>query len=208
MARWCKYLLLTLMLFVASVVSAQSFYGLPNYASDQINRSMEMGVVLGAGYMNLDATAADLSLSPKVGFRGAFQMSLVWSQAYALQMEVAYAMNKVYAVMGKREMEVDSRIVEVPLMFSYRGIRSLRIGAGVVFSPIALGRYDTDRERVEFGQVRSSVGYVANVGVMLSRHLLLDARYVGGLGRVANYFEGAEFESQSWHLTLSLGYMF
>ena len=123
-------------------------------------------------------------------------------------MEVGYLHNKIDAQLGKRAADIKSSIVEVPVMFSYRGLRHVRIGAGVVLTPMASGRYDTEYERVETGQLRSMVGYVANVGVSLTRHLLLDARFTGSFAPVSNFFEGVEFTTRGWWLSVGLGYMF
>lgn len=175
---------------------------------DYNSRQMEMGVTISASYMGLESSTDVVALSPKMGVRAALEMSLLWEQKYALQMEVAYVTNKADVALGNRASELKSSIVEVPLIFSYRGLKPLRIGAGVVLSPIASGRYDAGYERLEFGQMRSMVGYVADVGVKLTQHLLLDARFVGSIGEANNYFEGAEFTTRSWSLSFGLGYMF
>ena len=49
---------------------------------------------------------------------------------------------------------------------------------------------------------------VVGLGVDISDHLLLEARYTGSFARSLNYFEGREFESRSKWVTLSIGYMF
>ena len=211
MALWRRIILLLVVACGAARVGcAQGYVPYRNLkpADDAINRSVEMGVVLGANYLGIEPSADVLTLSPKAGFRGGLQMSLVWEQKYALQMEVAYAFNKVDSSLGERKAELRSNIVEVPVMFSYRGLNPVRIGAGVVFAPVASGRYDVAAERVEFGQLRQMVGWVADVGVKLTSHLLLDARFVGCFGGVDNYFEGLEFRSRSWQASFSLGYMF
>lgn len=213
MALWRKIILAVATAFaVVGVCSAQqgeyARYAQFLNQSDRLNRAVEMGVSVGASYLNLSPSVSEVSLSPKLGIRAALEFSLVWEQRYALQMEVAYQSNKADAVSGVRELTLRSNIVEVPLMFSYRGWKPLRIGAGVVLSPIASGRYETEVERLEFGQMRQAVGYVADVGLYLTRHLLLDARFVGSFGQVDNYFEGAEFSTRNWSLSFSVGYMF
>lgn len=175
---------------------------------DYDSRKMEMGVSIGASYMGTSCSADMVSVSPKMGLRAALEMSMVWDKMYALQMEVAYLKNKADAVLGGRELTLDSSVVEVPLMFSYRGFSPLRVGAGVVLSPVASGRYDTEFERLEFGQMRSMVGYVADVGVNITQHLIIDARLMGNFGKVHNYFEGLEFTTRSWWASFGLVYMF
>ena len=175
---------------------------------DYNSRVVEMGVSLGVSYMGADCSTDAVTVSPKMGVRAALEMSMVWEQSYALQVEVAYLKNKADVALGMRELTLQSGVVEVPVMFSYRGFSPLRIGVGVVLSPVASGRYDTEFERLEFGQMRSMVGYVADVGVKLSQHLMLDARLMGNLGAVSNYFEGVEFTSRSWWASFGIAYMF
>lgn len=213
MALWRNFILTLLATFcvVGWGRAQQSEYA--RYArflneGDRLHRNMEMGVSLGASYLTLDSSTNEVSLSPKLGVRAALEMSLVWDEKYALQMEVAYQSNKADVARGVRELELRSNIVEVPLMFSYRGLQPVRIGVGVVLSPIASGRYETEFERLEFGQLRQTVGYVADVGVRLTQHLMLDARFVGSFGKMDNYFEGVEFQTQGWSLSFSVGYMF
>jgi hypothetical protein len=135
-------------------------------------------------------------------------------------MEVAYAFNKIDATMHGSTVEVRSNVVEVPILFSYRGLNPLRVGAGIVLAPMASGRYEVGYERLEFGQVRPMVGWIANVGVKITRRLLLDARFVGGFGHTNNALsvtpltdenfkeKATEFTSKGWQATFSLGYMF
>lgn len=194
----------------AQQVAYDDYSSYARYLNSQshYNRRMEMGIKAGVGYMNMSPTAETLSLSPKLGFSGAIAMSLVWSERYALQMEVGYLFNNVDVRLAERELELKSNIVEVPLLFSYRGLGPVRLGAGVVFSPLSSGRYLTEVEKLEFGQLRQTVGYLADVGVMLSRHLLLNLRYTGSFGTVDNYYEGLEFSTRSWWLAFNVGYMF
>lgn len=225
MTMWRRFLLSLLVACCATgVVCAQSYGSTSRqsvkFGDDAINRSAEMGVVVGANYINLTPSMAEVALAPKIGFRGGIQFSLVWEHKYALQMEVAYAFNKIDASMQDSTVEVRSNVVEVPVMFSYRGLKPLRVGVGVVLSPMASGRYVLGAERLEFGQVRPMVGWVANVGINITRRLLLDARFVGGLGHTnnalsvtpltdANFKDKAtEFTSKSWQATFSLGYLF
>lgn len=212
MALWRKILsLLVITLGVVAEVCAQNDYA--RYArylneQDSYNRRGEMGLMLGASYMGLTPSTDVVSLSPKVGVRAALEYSMVWDDDYALQLEVAYISNKADVALAGRELELRSNVVEVPILFSYRGLQSMRIGAGVVLSPMASGRYDTEFERIEFGQLRQMVGYVMDVGVNLTSHLMVDARFTGSFGGVNNHFEGVEFKTQSWWLSVGIGYMF
>lgn len=174
----------------------------------QPRSSVEMGLMAGAAYMFSSTSAIDLA--PRLGLRGALSMSLIWADCYALQMELAYVYNKIEAKADASApaFDVKSGAMEIPLLFSYRGLGPVRLNVGPVLSLAGTARYETETERIEFGRVRSTVGYAAGVGVSLTRHLLLDARFTGNFSNSANYFEGAEFSTSNYWVTLSLGYMF
>ena len=190
-------------LCLTQVSVAQSRYTLMQRQS----KRMEMGLSVGASFMDISATEG-VVLSPKVGVRGALSMSLEWQESYALQLELGYAHNKVEAERGATIYDVKANVMEIPILFSYRGLGIVRFNVGPVLSLSSAGRYSNGRERVEFGNVRSTLGYAAGVGVELTPKLLVDARLTGNFGRTDNYFEGLEFRSSAMWLTLGIGYMF
>ena len=153
-------------------------------------------------------SAEGVALQPKLGLRGALMMSLCWYDAIALQMELGYVYNKIEAKSDKVAYDVKSNVMEIPVMFSYRGLWPMRFNVGPVLSLAGTGRYSTGQERVEFGRLRSTLGYTAGVGVNISDSVVLDARFTGNFARTENYFEGAEFRSSAYWVGLNLGYMF
>ena len=204
MRSWCKIAILFLAALCLTQASvAQSRYTLMQRQS----KRMEMGLSVGASFMDISATEG-VVLSPKVGVRGALSMSLEWQESYALQLELGYAHNKVEAERGATLYDVKANVMEIPILFSYRGLGIVRFNVGPVLSLSSAGRYSNGRERVEFGNVRSTLGYAAGVGVELTPKLLVDARLTGNFGRTDNYFEGLEFRSSAMWLTLGIGYMF
>ena len=204
MRSWCKIAILFLAaLYLTQASVAQSRYTLMQRQS----KRMEMGLSVGASFMDVSATEG-VVLSPKVGVRGALSMSLEWQESYALQLELGYAYNKVEAERGATLYDVKANVMEIPILFSYRGLGIVRFNVGPVLSLSSAGRYSNGRERVEFGNVRSTLGYAAGVGVELTPKLLVDARLTGNFGRTDNYFEGLEFRSSAMWLTLGIGYMF
>lgn len=174
----------------------------------QPKKSMEMGVSIGAtaAFMNLDAAGVDLS--PKVGVRAALEMALVWQDEYAMQIELAYLHNNIDTSRGGVEYDLKSNVMEIPIMFSYRGWGPMRFNVGPVLSLAAAGRYSNGAERIEFGRMRPTVGYTAGIGVELSQHVVIDARFTGGLARTDNYFEGVEFRSSAYWVALGVSYLF
>ena len=213
-ARWvCRVLMVVLMVAFAVPSQAQSHsYRHAMWQQPKPKTSVEMGLALAGAYMFTVPESELVSLKPRIGVRGALSMSICWHDSYALQLELAYLYNKVEAqtelFSDKRSYDVKVGAMEIPVMFSFRGINPMRLNLGVVFSAAATGRYDLEMERVEFGGLRPLAGYVVGVGVNLTPNLMLEARYTGGFSRTMNYFEGVEFYTNTQWLTLGVGYMF
>ena len=208
------------MLLVASTIClvgelrAQGYdtYYISEYG-DAPSARMEMGVSLSAAYMGISG-GDGVSLAPRLGVRGALVMSLCWSERYALQVELAYLFNKIRAERAAEGSaagsghDVRSNVMEIPLLFSLRGLGPLRLNVGPVLSLAGTGRYDSAQERIEFGRLRTTVGYAAGVGVQVSQHLTVDGRFTGNMGRTLNYYEGLEFRNYAYWVTLGVSYMF
>lgn len=182
-------------------------YYLPDYGRRPTAR-MEMGISLAAAYMGVSAPEG-FSLAPRLGFRGALVMSLCWQERYALQLELGYVFNKIRAEVSEEAgHDVRSGVMEIPLLFSFRGLGPVHLDIGPVLSLAGTGRYDVGGERIEFGRLRTTVGCAAGLGVRLSRHLAADARFIGNMGRTLNYYEGVEGSAYAYWATLGLRYMF
>lgn len=205
MKRCVIYLITLIAVLFSSRSVAQGYYG--SIRSPQ--KRAEMGISVGATAPFMTTHSSDgVSLSPKAGMRAAMMMALVWHDEYALQVELAYLYNNINASRQGVEYDVKSNVMEIPLMFSYRGLGAMRFNVGPVLSLAASGKYSNGAERIEFGRVRPTVGYTAGVGVAVSQHIVIDARFTGGLRRTNNYFEGAEFLSSAYWAMLSVSYLF
>lgn len=205
MVKWYRIILLATALCGIVAAEAQSLYDVGNRTP---SRMVEMGVTIGATYLNTVPKVNDITLEGKVGLRAALMMSMCWQEAYALQMEIGYVHNKIDGKRGHSGQQVRSNVVEVPIMFSYRALGPVRLNLGPVLSLASSGRYDTAVEVIEFGRLRPTLGLTAGVGVELSRHWLVDARFTANLNDTDHYFEGLEFKARSWWAGLSLGYRF
>lgn len=181
----------------------------PMYQSDARSKS-EMGISLAGVYMFSTPSIDFVTLNPRMGVRGALSMAVCWYESYALQIELAYLYNKIEteSTLMPMEYDVKSGVMEIPIMFSYRGVRPFRFNVGATLSVAGTARYDLDTERVEFGRLRPTLGMVAGVGVTLSQHFILEARYTSSFTDTLNYFGGMEFSTRSHWLTFGIGYMF
>lgn len=206
--------LLAALLVAAQELSAQNISSAYNYggygrAVGRSRSSMEMGVMVGASYMLTSADAVELT--PQIGIRAALAMSLCWDEEFALQMELGYIHNKIKASFpsqSQSEQSVKNSVFEIPILFSYRGLGPIRLGIGPVLSLGGTARYDLPEERIEFGHLRPTLALGASVGVELSKHIVLDARYTSSFTSTNNFFEGVELSTKSHWLMFNLGYVF
>lgn len=202
-------ILLCVVLAVAAIpLSAQRYDYAALYQADRPSSKGEMGLSLAGAYMMATPSIDLVQLRPRIGVRGALSMAMCWHESYALQLELAYIYNKIEAQRANMEFDVKSGVMEIPIMFSYRGLWPLRLNVGPVLSIAGTARYDLAEERIEFGRLRPTLGLAVGVGVNLSHHLVLEARYSSGFVGTDNYFEGLEFSTRSHWLTLGIGYMF
>ena len=200
------FIAIALLVFLPEAEAQLKEYDKLYYGLERPKKRVEMGVTIGGADMFSQADA--VQIDPRLGFRGALMMSMCWDETYAIQGEIGYVHNKFDASIAGTTSRVSCNIVEVPIMFSYRGVRRVRFNVGPVLNVAATARYNTAQERIEAGGVRPTVGYAAGVAVELSRHLVIDARYTGNFGQSENYFEGEEYEMRSRWLMLSIGYVF
>lgn len=180
----------------------------PLYGAEAPRKKSEMGITLAGAYMFASPDMDAVKLSPRIGVRGALTMTICWHENYALQLELAYLYNKIEAQRQSTQYDVKSGVMEIPIMFSYRALWPVRFNIGASLSLAGTARYDLEQERIEFGRLRPTLGMVAGIGVELSRHLIMEARYTSGFVTTSNYFEGLEFSTRSHWLTLGIGYIF
>lgn len=200
------FIAIALLVFLPDAKAQMTEYDKYYYGLERPRKRVELGISVGGAYMLSEAESVDIE--PRLGFRAALMMSMCWSESYAIQGEIAYLHNKLDASYAGANHRINGNIVEVPILFSYRGLRRVRFNVGPVLNIASAARYDLTKERVEAGQLRSTVGYAAGVAVELTPHLIIDARYTGNFAKSDNYFEGCEFQMRSQWIGLSVGYVF
>ncbi|MDE6140535.1 MAG: hypothetical protein K2F95_06265 [Alistipes sp.] len=207
MRRLSLTILLTIALYSAKAQSYASLY-------DRETRpllSTEWSIGLGPAYTGIDpkASDSDVTLSPRLWIGGYMGMSLLIGRSFALHGEIDYMFGNIMASSGKVQHKVKSRSIEVPVMMSYRAWDCVRLNVGVSITAMDRSRYvNAKDDTMEFGAVRPTWNFVVGAGLTLGRRLLLEARYVRALQRTLNYFEGREFDSDSYRVSLTVGILF
>lgn len=187
---------------------AQSYMNL--YREQRPLLSTEWSVGIGTAYTGIDAhDDAEVTLTPRLWFGGYMGMSLLIGDNFALHGEIDYMFGNIMADNGNVSHKVKSRSIEVPVMMSYRAWDKFRLNVGVSIAAMDRSRYIDAKDNVmEFGAVRPTWNFVAGAGITLGRRLLIEARYVRALQRTLNYFEGREFRSDSYRVSLTVGILF
>jgi len=173
--------------------------------------STEWSIGLGPAYTGIDPQGIDsgVTLSPHLWFGGYMGMSLMIGRYFALHGEIDYMFGNIMADDGDVRHKVKSRSIEVPVMMSYRAWDRLRLNVGVSIAAMDRSRYvDANGNTMEFGAVRPTWNFIVGAGMTLGRRLLIEARYVRSLQRTLNYFEGREFRSDSYRVSLTVGILF
>lgn len=172
--------------------------------------STEWGIGIGPAYTGITTPDdAGVTLSPRLWFGGYMGMSLLIGSNFALHGEIDYLFGNIMAGDGDVQHKVKSRSIEVPVMMSYRAWDTFLLNVGVSIAAMDRSRYvDAKDNTMEFGAVRPTWNFVVGAGVTLGRRLLIEARYVRALQRTLNYFEGCEFRSDSYRVSLTVGILF
>lgn len=208
MRRFCIILLLSA---VTTFSAAQNYSDYFDRHYDRPLLSTEWSIGLGPAYTGIDphGEEAGVSLSPRLWFGGYAGMSLLIGRYFAVQCQIDYQFGSIMADNGAVRHKVKSRSIEVPVLMSYRAWDRVRLNVGVSIAAMDRSRYvDDDGDTMEFGAVRPTWNFVAGAGLTLGRRMLLEARYVRSLQRTLNYFEGREFNSESYRISLSVGILF
>jgi hypothetical protein len=99
--------------------------------------------------------------------------------------------------------------MDIPVLLSLRMINNrLRLSAGPLFTVMSRAEYTHEGEIMFFGPVSPTWNVAAGVGIGITRHLVIEARYVLPLKESINQFDGIEFNTRSHRITAGLSLLF
>lgn len=203
-------MLIVLLAMTLLSAEAQNYMGLYDREPRPL-LSTEWGIGIGPAYTGIDPQGADtgVTLSPRLWLGGYMGMSLLIGRYFAMHAEIDYMFGNIMASSDDVQHKVKSRSIEVPVMMSYRAWDIVRLNVGVSITAMDRSRYvDSKDTTMEFGAVRPTWNFVVGAGITLGRRLLIEARYTRALQRTLNYFEGREFRSDSYRVSLTAGILF
>ena len=171
---------------------------------------MEWGVGVGATYTGVKSISTDIvSLKPRLGLAGHFDMALRIGRNFAVETEIHYEGGSISVATPKVEHRVRTRTMDIPVLLSLRMANNrIRLSAGPLFTVMSRAEYTQDGEIMFFGPTNPTWNVAAGVGIGLTRHLLIEARYVHPLKSSINQFDGIEFNTRSHRVTAGLTLLF
>ena len=171
---------------------------------------MEWGVGVGATYTGVKSISTDIvSLKPRLGLAGHFDMALRIGRNFAVETEIHYEGGSISVATPKVEHRVRTRTMDIPVLLSLRMANNrIRLSAGPLFTVMSRAEYTQDGEIKFFGPTNPTWNVAAGVGIGLTRHLLIEARYVHPLKSSINQFDGIEFNTHSYRVTAGLTLLF
>ena len=171
---------------------------------------MEWGVGVGATYTGVKSISTDIvSLKPRLGLAGHFDMALRIGRNFAVETEIHYEGGSISVATPKVEHRVRTRTMDIPVLLSLRMANNrIRLSAGPLFTVMSRAEYTQDGEIKFFGPTNPTWNVAAGVGIGLTRHLLIEARYVYPLKSSINQFDGLEFNTRSYRVTAGLTLLF
>ena len=171
---------------------------------------MEWGVGVGATYTGVKSISTDIvSLKPRLGLAGHFDMALRIGRNFAVETEIHYEGGSISVATPKVEHRVRTRTMDIPVLLSLRmANNSIRLSAGPLFTVMSRAEYTQDGEIKFFGPTNPTWNVAAGIGIGLTRHLLIEARYVHPLKSSSNQFDGIEFNTRSYRVTAGLTLLF
>lgn len=171
---------------------------------------MEWGVGVGATYTGVKSISTDIvSLKPRLGLAGHFDMALRIGRNFAVETEIHYEGGSISVATPKVEHRVRTRTMDIPVLLSLRMANNrIRLSAGPLFTVMSRAEYTQDGETMFFGPTNPTWNVAAGVGIGITRHLLIEARYVHPLKSSINQFDGIEFNTRSYRVTAGLTLLF
>lgn len=171
---------------------------------------MEWGVGVGGSYTGIRSiSTSDVVLRPRIGFSGHFDMAVCIGRNFAIETEIGYEGASIKAKTEDLSRKVRTRTVDIPLLLSLRLANSrVRISAGPLFTVMSKAEYTENSETRFFGPVYPTWNLAAGIGVGLSRHFIIEARYIHALKDNVNQFDGVEFNTRPYRVTAGITVLF
>lgn len=191
----------------AADTSAQQFGALP---TKERKVRTEMGIGVGATYTGMYSVSSEsVALHPRIGIGAHLDFAVLFGNHFAIEAEVGYGGGSIDVATSGLERRVKTRSVDIPVLLSARfANQRVRISAGPMFTVLSSADYTVDGEKMLFGPTHPTFNIAGGIGVVLGRYVMLEARYIHPLKECLNQFDGEEFNTKAYRITLGLALNF
>lgn len=181
--------------------------------SAQIRRSgigIEWGVLGGINLTNYETKFDAADVQNRMGWQLGMSIAAKFGW-FAIEPQLLYVHHGMKInIADAANVRLKSNSIDVPVLFSVRVLRPLRINIGPVLSVMNDCKYKSGGSTVDFGRIRPTVSYTAGVGLTLLGHMLVDLRYNGQFNSVKNPMTDRDLniDLRANSVALSFGYIF
>ncbi len=206
-----KYILSLLILFtLLPSLNAQEHYGISYepYLNRQ-HTKMVYGLGAGAVFPIMSVRDGDVDMTSNIGYKVGAMFGVSFGRLEIVP-ELWYSSSKMSIKMGHDpELDVSSRSLDMPIMVGLRVAKPLRLNIGPTFALMCNNKItEDDGSQVEFGSIKSSVGYVIGFSYDIVSGLFLDFRYGGRFAAHSNEWDKDSFDVFMYTLDLTAGFRF
>ncbi|MBO7199215.1 MAG: PorT family protein [Alistipes sp.] len=181
------------------------------YPSDDLPKvRIEWGLGLGGSYTGIQRVSTPyVSLSPRLGIAGHLDMAVCFGKYFAIESEIIYEGASIMAATKSVDRRIKTRTVDIPVLLSLRLLNSrIRVNAGPLFTVMSSAEYTEGGNAMFYGPVHPTWNIAAGIGVGLTRHFILEARYVYALKDSINQFGGFDFTTRTYRVTAGVTLLF
>jgi hypothetical protein len=171
---------------------------------------LEWGVGVGTTYSGLSQLSSDVvKLNPRLSIAGHLDMALRIGRHFAVETEICYEGGSIKASTPRANHKIRTRTMDIPVMASLRVVNNrIRISVGPQLTVMSRAEYTSGGETMFFGSFYPTWNLAAGVGVGITRHFLIEARYIHPLKSNLNSFDGVEFSTRAYRVTAGLTLLF
>lgn len=212
----CAVALISLVLTPMQALAQSGYDSYYQIESQQRRVHTEWAIGIGGTYTGITSVSTNaVKISPRYGIHAHLDMAVCIGRNFAIETEIIYEGGSIDTRMNDFERRIKTRNVDIPLLLSLRIINNrIRLSAGPIFNVMSNGEYTQNSNTMFFGGISPTWNVAAGIGIRLSRHFLIEARYIHPLSQTHNQFGGTEqnpgmeFDIQAYKVTAGVAILF
>ncbi len=141
---------------------------------------VEWGVLVGLNVPDYSTSDEWVDVKDKLGWQVGLATAVNFG-AFAIEPQIIYVRQGMNLHADGLSYRVKTNSIDVPVLFSLRMLRPLRIYAGSVFTVMNDCKQKTGGDLVDFSRLRPTVSGAIGIGVAIMPRMVVDLRYNGQL---------------------------